>query len=105
MEEPPKPTLDENDLLDKDTKVYVWGKSKHTGVQGCYIRKRLFTTQGHMEFDENMVKRQLEKRVESGALKEEDANEAIERADWVHNGLLVAKAILRFFHGDDDEIQ
>lgn len=100
---PPEPK--KTDLLGPDVKVHVWGTSEHTEVQGCYIQKRLFTTQGHMEFNEDMVKRQLEKRVESGSLKEEDADEATMRADWKHDGLLVAKAILRFFHGDDDEVQ
>lgn len=58
-----------------------------------------------MEFNEKMVKRQLEMRVEKGAVSKEDASEAAERADWMHDGLLVAKATLRFFHGDDDKVQ
>jgi GMP synthase-like glutamine amidotransferase len=103
--EAPKPTGKNRELLPPGTKVHVWGTSEHTGVQGCYINKRLFTSQGHMEFTEEMVKRQLEKRVESGALKEEDADEAAERSDWMHDGLLVAKAVLRFFHGDDDKVE
>jgi hypothetical protein len=93
------------DLLENGTKVHVWGTSEHTGVQGVYIHKRLFTTQGHMEFDEALVKRQLEMRVESGSVEKKDADEAAERADWLHDGLLVAKAVLRFFHGDDDRIE
>ncbi|KAG9188473.1 hypothetical protein G6011_02396 [Alternaria panax] len=96
------PSTETTDLIPKDTKVHVWGTSDHTGVQGVYIHKRLFTTQGHMEFDEALVKRQLEMRVESGSVSKQDANEAAERADWMHDGLLVAKAVLRFFHGDDD---
>jgi hypothetical protein len=55
-----------------------------------------------MEFDEPLVKRQLEMRVESGSVSKEDADQAVERAGWTHDGLLVAKAVLRFFHGDDD---
>jgi GMP synthase-like glutamine amidotransferase len=101
---PPKPTPEVSDLLPEGTKVHVWGTSQHTQVQGVYIQKRLFTSQGHMEFDEKMVKRQLQKRVESGSLKEKDADEATERADWMHDGLTVAKAVLKFFHGDDDRI-
>ena len=98
---PPSP--DTTGLIPKDTKVHVWGTSDHTGVQGVYIQKRLFTTQGHMEFDEKLVKRQLQMRVDSGSVAQKDANEAAERADWMHDGLLVAKAVLRFFHGDDDK--
>jgi GMP synthase-like glutamine amidotransferase len=96
------PSTETTDLIPQDTKVHVWGTSDHTGVQGVYIHKRLFTTQGHMEFDEALVKRQLEMRVESGSVSKQDADEAAERADWMHDGLLVAKAVLRFFHGDDD---
>jgi len=93
-----------HELLRSGEEVHVWGSSEHTNVQGVYIRKRLFTTQGHMEFSEKMVKRQLAMRVESGSLKKEDADEATERADWMHDGSLVAKAVLRFFHGDDDRL-
>jgi len=58
-----------------------------------------------MEFNEMMVKRQLGLRVDSGTLSEKVADKATERAEWLHDGLVVAKAILRFFHGDDDEIE
>lgn len=55
-----------------------------------------------MEFDEKMVKRQLEMRVEAGSVAKCEADEAAERADWMHDGQVVAQAVLRFFHGDDD---
>ncbi|KAL5405087.1 hypothetical protein PMIN03_008679 [Paraphaeosphaeria minitans] len=97
------PSASKTDLLDPNTQVHVWGTSDHTGVQGVYIPTRLFTTQGHMEFDDKMVKRQLEMRVESGVVENDIAEEAAERAEWRHDGLLVAKAVLRFFHGDDDK--
>ncbi|KAH7034936.1 class I glutamine amidotransferase-like protein [Microdochium trichocladiopsis] len=84
--------------------VHVWATSEHTDVQGVYIQGRLFTSQGHMEFDEDMVRRQLEMRVESGSLDAQEAREAEARAEWMHDGLVVAKAVLRFFHGDDDDI-
>jgi GMP synthase-like glutamine amidotransferase len=99
------PSPEKTSLLPPDTKVHVWGSSKHTDVQGVYIPRRLFTTQGHMEFDQAMVKRQLEMRVDSGSVKEDDAAEAAERAEWMHDGLVVAKAVLRFFHGDDDKVE
>jgi GMP synthase-like glutamine amidotransferase len=99
------PSVETTDLLPKGTQVHTWGTSEHTGVQGVYIQKRLFTTQGHMEFNEAMVKRQLEMRVKAGSLSEEDATEASERADWLHDGQTVAKAVIRFLHGDDDKIE
>jgi GMP synthase-like glutamine amidotransferase len=98
------PSTETTSLLKPGAQVHVWGSSDHTGVQGVYIPKRMFSTQGHMEFNEDMVKRQLELRVKNGALSDQDADEATERAEWVHDGLVVAKAVLRFFHGDDDDI-
>jgi GMP synthase-like glutamine amidotransferase len=99
------PSVSTTDLLAKGTKVHVWGTSEHTGVQGVYIQTRLFTTQGHMEFNEAMVKRQLAMRVKAGSLSEKDADEASVRADWMHDGKVVAKAVIRFFHGDDDGLE
>jgi GMP synthase-like glutamine amidotransferase len=99
------PSVATTDLLPKGTNVHVWGTSEHTGVQGVYIQKRLFTTQGHMEFNEAMVKRQLAMRVSAGSLSEKDADEASVRADWMHDGKRVAEAVIRFFHGDDDIVE
>ncbi|OLN80979.1 putative glutamine amidotransferase-like protein C13C5.04-like protein 3 [Colletotrichum chlorophyti] len=95
-----------NGLLKPDTKVDVWGHSEHTQVQGIYVKGRLFTTQAHLAFDEEMVKRQIQMRVDSGGIKDlEHADQAAETADLEHDGDLVAAAILRFFHGDDDNIE
>jgi len=99
------PSHKTTELLSPDTKAHVWGHSSHTGIQGIYICKRVFTTQGHMEFNEENVRRQLEMRVEAGSLDEKDADEASERADMMHDGEVVAKAVLRFFHGDDDVVE
>lgn len=91
-----------------DRDIHVWGSSETTEVQGVYIRGRLFTTQGHLGFDEDMVKRQVQMRIESGSIDvEKDRGEldSVENtAEWDHDGVKVAGAILRFFHGDDDEI-
>ncbi|KAL8960289.1 MAG: hypothetical protein Q9193_002977 [Seirophora villosa] len=90
-----------------DGDIHVWGSSATTEVQGVYIRKRLFTTQGHLGFDEDMVKRQIRLRIESGSIdREEDRAElesAWDTAEAEHDGVVVAGAILRFFHGDDDD--
>ena len=99
------PSTETTDLLEEGTKVHVWATTDHTEVQGVYIQQRLFTSQGHMEFNERYVKRQLEMRVDAGSVEKNDADEAAERADWMHDGLVVAKAILRFFHGDDDKLE
>ncbi|KAK0744422.1 hypothetical protein B0T21DRAFT_357794 [Apiosordaria backusii] len=93
-------------LLPKGTKVYVWGKSKHTKVQGVYIKGKMFTTQAHLAFDEEMVKRQIEMRVEAGSIEDKDseaADQAAETADLDHDGEVAAGAILRFFHDEDED--
>jgi len=93
-------------LLADDAKVEVWGHSEHTAVQGVYVRGRLFTTQAHLAFDEDMVKRQIEMRVEAGSIEDvEHADRAAETADLRHDGDVVAGAILRFFHDEDEDIE
>ncbi|PNS21653.1 hypothetical protein CAC42_1507 [Sphaceloma murrayae] len=94
-------------LLKEGQKVHVWASSGHTEVQGLYIRDRLFSSQGHLGFDEKMVRRQIELRQESGGITEgdrEEVDEAGEKAHLKHDGEVVAGAILRFFHGDDHDI-
>jgi GMP synthase-like glutamine amidotransferase len=92
-------------LLENGAKVHVWASSGHTEVQGLYVRERLFTSQGHLGFDEEMVHRQIEMRQNSGGIKDDqEAQEGKERAHLRHDGVVVAGAILRFFHGDDIDI-
>ncbi|KAJ4288722.1 hypothetical protein N0V88_007256 [Collariella sp. IMI 366227] len=93
-------------LLEEGTNVEVWGHTKHTRVQGVYIRGKLFTTQAHLAFDEGMVRRQIEMRVEAGSIKnKEHADRAAETGQLEHDGDVVAAAILRFFHDEDDGIE
>ncbi|KAL2812226.1 class I glutamine amidotransferase-like protein [Aspergillus cavernicola] len=93
------------DMLSPDTKIACWGRSEHTPVQGLYIQNRLFTTQAHLAFDEDMVRRQIQMRVDSGGIKDlGHADRAADTADLEHDGVEVAKAILRLFVYDDDEV-
>jgi GMP synthase-like glutamine amidotransferase len=90
-------------LLSPDTEVACWGRSEHTPVQGLYIANRLFTSQAHLAFDEDMVKRQIQIRVDGGGIKDlEHADRAAETAHLEHDGVEVAKAIMRLFVYDDD---
>ncbi|KAM5353890.1 hypothetical protein ACJ41O_000540 [Fusarium nematophilum] len=104
--EPPTPgekSANGEGLLPPDAEVHVWGRSDHTAVQGLYIPNRLFTTQAHLAFDEDMVRRQIEMRVESGGIEDlGHADRAAETAHLEHDGVEVAKAILRLFRYDDD---
>ncbi|KAL4802574.1 class I glutamine amidotransferase-like protein [Aspergillus unguis] len=90
-------------LLSPGTEISVWGRSEHTAVQGLYIPNRLFTTQAHLAFDEDMVRRQIKIRVDAGGIKDlEHADRASETAYLEHDGVQVARAILRLIVFDDD---
>lgn len=92
-------------LLSEDAKIACWGSSPHTPIQGLYIPNRLFSTQAHLAFDEDMVKRQIQMRVEKGSITDiEHADRAAETADLEHDGVRVAGAVLRLFVYDDDRI-
>ncbi|OIW32757.1 class I glutamine amidotransferase-like protein [Coniochaeta ligniaria NRRL 30616] len=93
-------------LLAPGTNVHVWGSSGHTAIQGLYIRDRLFTSQAHVGFDSDMVKHEMDMRVKDGAIQDKDqVNEAEETASFEHDGEVVARAILRFFYGEDEGIE
>lgn len=93
-------------LLAPGTNIEVWGHSEHTGVQGVYIRGKLFTAQAHLAFDEGMVKSQIQMRVDQGSIEDkEHADQAGETGDLDHDGDVAAAAILRFFHDEDDQIE
>lgn len=102
----PPSVASSNGLLQAGTKVEVWGRSEHTPVQGVFIRGRLFTTQAHLAFDDGMVKRQIEMRVDRGSIEDkEHADRAAETGDLEHDGEVVAAAVLRFFHDEDEGIE
>ncbi|GAB1732216.1 hypothetical protein NU195Hw_g8001t1 [Hortaea werneckii] len=101
------PSSDSTDLLPPGAKVHNWASSEHTKIQGLYIRDRLFTSQGHLEIDGPMVHRQLQLRIEAGAITEKNRDEvqyAEQTSHLEHDGEVLAAAILRFFHGDDHDI-
>lgn len=55
-----------------------------------------------------MVRRQVEARIQSGAIDVGEDRKAVqyakETAHMEHDGEVIASAILRFFHGDDHDI-
>jgi GMP synthase-like glutamine amidotransferase len=103
---PPTPASSRG-LIPDDTKVHVWGSSAHTAVQGVFIGNRVFTTQAHLAFDEEMVRRQIRMRVDQGSITESDrehVDEAKKTAHLQHDGEIVAAAVLRFFHDEDEAV-
>ncbi len=99
------PSPSKSKLARFDKEAHVWGWTETTPIQGVYIHERLLTTQGHLGYDPQMVREHIERRVAKGLVKDTQmAEEAKERAELDHDGLVVAAAALRFFHGDDVEI-
>ena len=101
------PSPDSTDLLPAGTKVHNWASSGHTAIQGLYIRDKLFTSQGHLEIDGPMVHRQIQLRIEAGAITgdhKEEVQHAERTSHLEHDGEVLAAAILRFFHGDDHDV-
>jgi hypothetical protein len=42
-------------LIEDDSSLHVWGSLKDIHIQGLYIQERLFTSQGHLGYDEKMI--------------------------------------------------
>jgi hypothetical protein len=72
------------------------GHSPSCHVQGMYERKRLITTQGHPEFDEDIVAELLENRHDRGVFDDGTYEDAMRRVKKHHDGVRVAGAFLRF---------
>ncbi|KAL1605524.1 hypothetical protein SLS59_003326 [Nothophoma quercina] len=72
------------------------GGSPRCLTQGMYEKGRLITVQGHPEFHEGIVSRLVKMRAEQGIFEEEQARDALERVGNKHDGVVIAKAFLRF---------
>ena len=65
-------------------------------VQGMYSSKRLITVQGHPEFNEEIVRELLILRHDTGIFNDEVFEDAMGRVDKYQDGVIVAKAFLKF---------
>jgi len=72
------------------------GYTQGCKVQAMHIAKRLFTVQGHPEFDEEIERELLTTRHELGIFDDETFAETMSRVDKYQDGVVVAKAFLRF---------
>jgi len=72
------------------------GHSPSCHVQGMYEKNRLITTQGHPEFDGDIVAELLENRHDRGVFDDETYEDAMGRVRRHHDGVKVAAAFLRF---------
>ncbi|RMZ72553.1 class I glutamine amidotransferase [Pyrenophora seminiperda CCB06] len=72
------------------------GGSPRCLVQGMYQKGKLISVQGHPEFTEPIVSYLVKMRAGQGIFSEEQAKDALERVGNPHDGLVIAKAFLRF---------
>ena len=61
-----------------------------------YIARKLITIQGHPEFNREIVTELLEARHEQGIFNDEIFEDGMRRVGDGHDGVLVARAFLRF---------
>jgi GMP synthase-like glutamine amidotransferase len=74
------------------------GATETCAIQGMYdaVAKRYISVQGHPEFTEEIVREILDVRRELGIFSEEQYEEMIGRVGKDHDGLLIARAFLKF---------
>lgn len=75
------------------------GSSGGCQVQGMFIPARVMTVQGHPEFTEEIVAELLESRHAQGIFGDEVYEEARGRVGRPHDGVVVARGVLRFLMG------
>lgn len=80
------------------------GTSARCAVQGMYLKGKVFSVQGHPEFDEFIISEIMKKRHSQGTYGEGPCGDAVfndgmARAPLQHDGALVASIICQFFTG------
>ena len=72
------------------------GWSPKCQVQGMYIKGRVITVQGHPEFNQEIVTELLESRHRLGIFDDATYEDGMARVAKGQDGVVVAKAFLRF---------
>ncbi|EXJ93380.1 hypothetical protein A1O1_01772 [Capronia coronata CBS 617.96] len=72
------------------------GSSPVCKVQGMYSPKRLFTVQGHPEFNQEIMTEIINTRHATGIFDDKAFQEHIGKAGLPHDGLVVSQAFLKF---------
>lgn len=75
----------------------VCGGNEICEVQSMYEPNKLFTVQGHPEFNADTVKTVLKLRMDQNIVPIDYGTDAMVRADLEHDGLAVGAAIIKFF--------
>lgn len=79
--------------------VSALGMSHVCEVQGMFIPDRLFTLQGHPEFDNEIMLDLLNSSKDLGFKDEAVIDDAMSRVNNKHDGTLVAAVLLKFVRG------
>ncbi|MCJ1362635.1 hypothetical protein MMC16_001741 [Acarospora aff. strigata] len=90
------PSAPSNPTTEPTATVQLLGSSPRCPIQGLYIPHQLLTVQGHPEFTAEIVRELLETRHEQGIFDDKVFAEAMTRVGKEHDGVVVAKAFLRF---------
>ncbi|PKS09137.1 hypothetical protein jhhlp_003751 [Lomentospora prolificans] len=72
------------------------GSTELCPVQAMYAPKRYISVQGHPEFTEDIVREISERRHGDGVFSDELYEDAMKRVGNEHDGVTIAKAIVRF---------
>lgn len=75
----------------------VFLSNDNCAIQGMYMKDRYISVQGHPEFNQTTVETLVDTRVKLGIVPEEYGRDAFARAKDPHDGVIVAKAILKLF--------
>lgn len=80
--------------------IEALGGSPRCLVQGMYKKGKLISVQGHPEFTEAIVSYLVVMRNKQGIFNTEEAKDALDRVGNQHDGVVIAKAFLRFLLED-----
>lgn len=72
------------------------GTTGRCAVQGLYRPGRLFSLQGHPEFNEFIITKILDFRHEQGIFDDNTYNEALQRVALDHDGIVAGVAMCKF---------
>ena len=79
--------------------VIPLGSSPLCAVQGMYLPGHFVTVQGHPEFTDEIVSEIVASRKNAGIFGEDQAQDALERAKWAHDGIAIGAVCLKFLLG------
>ncbi len=72
------------------------GSSPVCQVQGMYSPKRFITTQGHPEFNQEIMTEIINTRHATGIFDDEAYKKHMGKVELPHDGLIVSQAFLKF---------